>query len=591
MSDERHDKAVVLVVDDEEIIRLFANRALSMAGYRVLEAEDGIAAQAILAEQAVDVVLTDLRMPRMGGLELMRWARRECPDPVWVILSGLEHFDVAVDAVELGAFQFLTKPLSADALRVTIRNAVDLRHLVVERERLNGELEVSNAQLRQKVEQLERLCGMLYRQAETIQTDLLRAEGIQRALLPRRAPPMEGFQVHAVYQPSQLVGGDHYDLIPVAPQRVALYVADAAGHGLSAALLSVLFNQRIRPLDEASGEPASPTQVLRQVNRALLDECASQGLFVTAVYGLLDTGTGELRLASAGHPPVVVRRRNGERDLLEHTGPALGIEKDARFEERCVHLDAGDRVLMYTDGLCDVGSAVDPLGVDRIAEEIDRGETDAKGALTGLLRAVAQTRGHEANEDDISVLLLEATAGDSTIDNGERRKTHGRAPERAGDVLVGAVGGALCLSIRGRGTWTQCEPLHEVALATLDAGRDLVIDFAECQYLDSTYLGTIHELVTRADECGVPLHMQGVSPKVVDLFDELSMWRVRAHIGPDVLPVPSKLTPLSETVEDRDRTRKRILQAHEVLASLDERNREQFADVIEMLKTRANGKG
>jgi len=112
----------------------------------------------------------------------------------------------------------------------------------------------------------------------------------------------------------------------------------------------------------------------------------------------------------------------------------------------------------------------------------------------------------------------------------------------------------------------------------------VVIDLQSCRYLDSTYLGTMHELVTRADSAGVPLHLQGVSPEIARLFDELSMGRVQGHMGPSVLPPPASLVQLGQTAGDRARTRKRILQAHEVLASLDERNREQFADVIELLK-------
>ena len=102
---------VALVVDDEPVARLMVKLALQNLGCApVLEAADGIAAQQVLRERPdVALVLTDIMMPRMDGLELLRWGRQAVPDAMWIVLSGLETFDSAVAAIRLGAFDFLPK--------------------------------------------------------------------------------------------------------------------------------------------------------------------------------------------------------------------------------------------------------------------------------------------------------------------------------------------------------------------------------------------------------------------------------------------------------------------------------------------------
>ena len=176
---------VFLVVDDDPMVRRIVTRGLeSLKPAEVLEREDGLAAQEVLGSRHVDVVITDVVMPNMDGLALMKWAQEHCPGPLWIVLSGVETFDTAVEALQLGAFDYLAKPPELPRVRVAVRNALDQIELVRERERLYGKLEESNLQLAEKVAQLQTVCRVLEDQAATIQADLDRAEVIQRALLP-----------------------------------------------------------------------------------------------------------------------------------------------------------------------------------------------------------------------------------------------------------------------------------------------------------------------------------------------------------------------------------------------------------------------
>src|SRR5687768_2433500 len=305
--------APALVVDDEPVTRLLVKRTLEGLGCApVLEAASGIEAQQLLrAHPDIALVLTDIMMPGMDGLELLRWGREVAPGAMWIVLSGLDTFDSAVAAIRLGAFDFLPKSPRMEELEVSVRNALERRQLVAERERLHGELQ-------RKVRELEETSELLRR-------DLERAEVIQRALLPRSPPPLEGYCIQAVYRPGQHVGGDLYDVIRLGERYLAVYLADATGHGVTSAMLSVLFKQRLVLVNPSTGLALPPAEVLAAVNRSICETHAAPGLFLTAVFGLLDTSDASLTLASAGHPPVLHARDGQETRLIRRTGPALGL--------------------------------------------------------------------------------------------------------------------------------------------------------------------------------------------------------------------------------------------------------------------------
>lgn len=552
---------VALVVDDEPVTRLMVKRALETLGCApVLEAADGIVAQEVLRQHPdVALVLTDIMMPRMDGLELLRWGRQAVPDAMWIVLSGLETFDSAVAAIRLGAFDFLSKSPRSEEMGVAVRNALERRQLLAEREGLHRELQHKVCELEQTSEVLRR--------------DLERAEVIQRALLPRSPPPMEGYCIQAVYRPGQHVGGDLYDVVRLGEQHLAFYLADATGHGVTSAMLSVLFKQRLVLVDPATGLALPPAEVLAAVNRSICEAHAAPGLFLTAVFGLLDTSDASLTLASAGHPPVLHARHGRETRLVRRTGPALGLAPDAHFQQVRLQLLAGDRILLYTDGLL-------PSGSER---ELDLLKQVLAKPLSSAQEAMAHLHGGApagADRDDVTILLIDAHAGASWFDNGAElpaAAASGAPRPESEAVFYGETDQAAYLALRGRASWVHCDAFHETALAVLDGGRPLVLDLSGCEYMDSTCLGTVHELVARG---GVVL--AGVTPAVRALFEELSMQQVLAAIREDH-PAAPELYALG-TGGGQGAMRERILQAHEALSALSERNREEFKEVVESLR-------
>jgi len=554
------------------------------AGLRTLEPEqiyevaDGREAQAILQQYAVDVVVTDVMMPNMTGTELMEWAQTHAPDPMWIVLSGLDTFDAAVDALHVGAFDYLAKPPEVRRVQVAVRNALERLELSRERERLYGELARSHDELAEKVQQLEDLCHMLEDQAQVIQADLERAEIIQRALLPQVPPKLGRWCVQTLYQQGHNVGGDYFDVVPLDRQHLGIVIADAAGHGVAAAMLSVLFKYRFKMWNEETQTPLMPQQVLSSVNAALYGDMTAQGMFITAVYALLDRRSGRLRIASAGHPPAIVVRADGEVQSIERGGPALGLQADATYMEKSLALEEGDRFLMYTDGILDGGE--DALTVESIGAQLRQDEP--ADALLGKLFDAA-TRAVEGERDDITMVLLERSDGQSRYKT-EQMPGHEPATPTGSHVkiLKGVEGRRKAfIAISGNGTWARSNAFFDAANELIRRYGNLTIDLGTCDYLDSTFLGTIHEIVAND---GDKVRLQRVSPRVRALFEELDMRNVVGLISMLTDELPAEMTSIADVdVGDPEHSR-RVLKAHEILASLSEENQQRFKGVVDSLR-------
>ena len=414
--------------------------------------------------------------------------------------------------------------------------------------------------------------------------DLRRAALIQQALLPRAAPRLEGMSVNALYRPSQDVGGDLYDVVRLDEQHLVLLIADAAGHGLSAAMLAVLFRNRLTLLDQDIHEPCRPSDVLRSANRSLAESITAPGFFITAAYCLLDLAKRRLHIASAGHPPLLLRRASGGIEHLTHTGPALGLYPEAIFTEHEIAIEDGDLLLLYTDGIYDrIGSAKSHGGdIAKTLQRLPEGGTELLHRLfagAGSVRDLHQ-------EDDVTLLAFAAAGGPCVFDNGApvtapppaaRRDTHV-------EMLLGEQPERMTLCVRGRGNWKQSATFHEKCAAAIESRRAVMVDLTLCQHLDSTFLGTIHELSERSDQTNIEFRIQGVTPPVEQLFLELGMETVMDHIVPPVLPLPRQMVPIVGSELDKRAQALHLLRVHQGLAGLSERNLREFDPLIEMLR-------
>jgi phosphoserine phosphatase RsbU/P len=233
--------------------------------------------------------------------------------------------------------------------------------------------------------------------------ELKQALEIQRGLLPRQIPQLEGFEIIGAWEPAKIVGGDYYDVIPIAKDKLALCIADVAGKGVSAALLMANVQAAVRTF---AAEAESPSRVCAQINSVLYAN-TSVDKFVTLFYGILDASTGTMRYTNAGHPRPIIIHADGITERLESGGALLGVFPDWKYEEAVLELQPGDLLLLFTDGITEATRQDgEQFGEDRlIAAMINSSQQSLPQMQAQLLDQIKNFCGSHMTDDATLVLL------------------------------------------------------------------------------------------------------------------------------------------------------------------------------------------
>lgn len=259
-----------------------------------------------------------------------------------------------------------------------------------------------------RVAQLVRQQQAEAQQRERIEQELRVASLIQQTLLPKEIPALDGYQLAAYYRPAREVGGDFYDFLELSDGRLALIVGDVTDKGVPAALVMATTRTMLRA---AAQRLYSPGEVLERVNGVLHPDIPPN-MFVTCLYAVLDPATGLLRYANAGHD-LPYRRHSGGTCELRATGMPLGLMPGMSYEEKEVHLEAGDSVLFYSDGIVEAHSPErEMFGFPRLQGFV--GAHPGGAALMDfLLGELTRFVGEEwEQEDDITLVTLARSESD-----------------------------------------------------------------------------------------------------------------------------------------------------------------------------------
>jgi sigma-B regulation protein RsbU (phosphoserine phosphatase) len=241
---------------------------------------------------------------------------------------------------------------------------------------------------------------------EKLQNEVQLAREIQETFLPSKLPHVPGWEMDFRWQTAREVSGDLYDVFMVHPHTLALVIADVSDKGMPAALYMTVTRTLVRAFSKRFDSPA---RVLEQVNSELLKDEANS-LFVTGVFALVDTISGSITYCNAGHnPPVLFKRSTQLISPLQRTGMALGVIRENELFDRTVSLDAGDMLMLYTDGLTETFSVDgEAFGEERVILSLQmnqyRSVCDLLSALTG---EVSEFRGNQPIEDDLTILAIQ----------------------------------------------------------------------------------------------------------------------------------------------------------------------------------------
>ncbi len=424
----------ILLVDDEASNLNALARVLGKE-YELLLAKDGQEALDLLQNDPeasrVHLIISDQRMPHLTGVEFLSKTLSLLPHTIRMIVTGFTDIDAIINSINLGEiYEFLTKPVSPHDLRVSVRRALEAFELQGRNARLIQEFQELNANLEQKVEERTHALNQTLLEHQSLNENLLSAAlmlntsrkkmenrnqemkeelvlagELQKKIFASVPPPPFLKMAHRVL-PYSHVSGDIYHFSVGRNDDFNVFLGDATGHGVSAALTTVMAHMQVNKHRGAR----SPSSVLRLLNRSF-GQHLPESRFLTGVYVRVFPD-GRLEMCNAGHPPLTVIPADGSA-LFEFQGPGppLGLLPDrmVKYIGDSYQLKAGDRFFVYTDCILEVMNANRKIfGDTRLRQLLNELRAlDLETMLDQILARLQNYTGGVPWHDDLTMALFE----------------------------------------------------------------------------------------------------------------------------------------------------------------------------------------
>jgi sigma-B regulation protein RsbU (phosphoserine phosphatase) len=237
-----------------------------------------------------------------------------------------------------------------------------------------------------------------------LEEELSIARRIQKTFLPKKHPQMPVFDISGINIPSEKVGGDYYDFIPIIDNQIGIAIGDVSGKGIPAALIMASFRASL--IAEIRNNYAIRS-IMFKVNN-LLFESTESDIYVTAVYGVLDTKNRIFTFTNAGHNAPIFRHADGRMEYLIEGGVALGTFENSKYEERPLSLSPGDLIILYTDGVTEAkNEEEEEFGTKRLKQVInDSCHLTATQIQNDIYQAVKIFAGNLPQADDLTMIVI-----------------------------------------------------------------------------------------------------------------------------------------------------------------------------------------
>ena len=585
----------VLVVDDEDLILQVLKEFFRMRGDHCDTAGHGQEALKMVEDKIYDLILSDISMPGMDGLELVRRVKLIQPQTVCILMSGLGTRRDILTALKIGVFDFIDKPIpDLAALTMIVDRASEAGRLTRERDSLLENLREQNTKLEYSLVRLHEAFSQLRQQEQALESDLRKAQHVQRKFLPSSFPSSGRLDLFGYYSPADQLGGDFFDTLTFPDGRLAFYLVDVAGHGVSAAMITVTFRELIRAERRRSGSDrlfSEPEDLIRFMNQSLLRERFDPPIFVSMVYAVFSPATGEMVIASAGHPSPLYLMADGRFGEVPCRGAVLGTNEVGEVHTAVVTLQPGDALLFYSDGLIECRSAG---GEEFSLDAVRRALTETQGQparVTGerVEQRLLEHLGGMALTDDVSYIIASIAPVNAPPPLPEaadpaRNSVKVLLPDGLRHIRTDARGRVqggwhdqLCIVVAaGTVTWQVAPALREIIRQGLERSSPPIhIDLSACDSMDSTALGLLLQHAS-----SVVLHRP--QKRVVGQLHEmgvLHLFTISHEPAADVeVPIPVAPNDTQEACSEL------ILSAHEALMEASASNRQKFKDVVDAIK-------
>lgn len=385
----------ILVIDDETAVRDLFAFYLKRLGYTVFTASDGQSGLDLCHDIDPALVLCDLRMPGMDGLEVLAVLTQDFPETPVIVVSGMGGFADAIQALKLGAWDYVTKPIEDFAvLEHAVGKAMERARLRAENQRYREHLELVN--------------GQLERSLRKLQEDETAGRNIQFRLLPEEHVVFgghDGYECSRHLQTSAILSGDFVDYFDIDDDHFGFYMADVSGHGVSSAFITVLLKSYMGRYVERNRQHGDrtildPAAVLAGLNRDILD--GGHGKYLTMFYGVLNPRQAQLNFANGGQFPFPILYDGETTRAIGGKSPPVGMFEGAEYRTQSLDIPDVFGISVFSDGI------LETLPQSGLSEKQDYLHALACGSehdASALARTLKLDQGLPP-PDDISVLSL-----------------------------------------------------------------------------------------------------------------------------------------------------------------------------------------
>jgi phosphoserine phosphatase RsbU/P len=384
----------ILIADDQTDVLEALRLLLKGHDYFTESVTSPMALLDAMAHRDFDLILMDLNYARdttsgREGLDLLAQLQSIDDAPPIVVMTGWATVGLAVEAMQRGVGDFVEKPW------------VNARLLEIVKKQIQTGRERRDAR-RREMERIRAQSEMAHHLREQDQ-EIGEARRIQEGFLPKEIPQLAGYEIAGAWQPTRVVGGDYYDILPFGGEALGICIADVAGKGMPAAMLMSNLQAAVRGLASPS---LSPETLCARLNSLICRNIAGDR-FITLFYAQLDGGARRLHYVNAGHNAPIVMHRDGSYDRLDSGGGVLGVFQMQAFAGGVQNLQARDRVVLFTDG---VTEARRPDGEEFGEARLLRLILEKRGASAvelqkAILRAAGDFCGGDWHDDATIVVI------------------------------------------------------------------------------------------------------------------------------------------------------------------------------------------
>jgi phosphoserine phosphatase RsbU/P len=331
----------ILTIDDEPLVREILTAYLEDSGFEVSEAGDGQTGIEKIRHEPPDLVLCDLRMPGVDGLQVLATVTREFPELPILVVSGMGGISDVIQALKLGAWDYVTKPIEdMTVLEHAIDHALERARLRRENREHREHLETVNEQLRQTVRQLRE--------------DESAARRIQFQLLPENDKVYRHYRFSRHLLTSQYLSGDFVDYFAIDGDHLGFYIADVSGHGVSSAFVTVMLKSymgRYRELHRQNRDRGilNPAETLSRLNREIFS--CHMDKYLTMFYGVIDWSNNHLRYSSGGQFPFPILFDGEQASYIGKKSLPIGLFDFAHFQNESLRLPPRFAMVLISDGI------------------------------------------------------------------------------------------------------------------------------------------------------------------------------------------------------------------------------------------------